>query len=227
MKFGICQLSVVPMRASASDKSEMINQIIFGETFDLLEVQEKWTKVCLHHDKYEGWIDNKQYNIINNNVFNFNVLNKKILYKNSQYLSIGSLVDLEVMPNKKSLIDTAKLFINVPYLWGGRSIFGIDCSGFMQLVFRVHQVNLPRDAYQQAEIGTLIDFENCHSNDLAFFANDVGKIIHVGIIIRKKNNIKIIHASGKVRIDTLDVKGIFNEETQSYSHNLHSIKRIV
>jgi cell wall-associated NlpC family hydrolase len=111
-------------------------------------------------------------------------------------------------------------------LWGGRSIFGIDCSGFVQIVYRVNGINLPRDAYQQAEVGELVDIENAKTNDLAYFANDAGKIIHVGIVIRNRNSIKIIHASGKVRIDILNKKGIYNEETKTYSHQLHSIKRI-
>lgn len=227
MKYGICKLAVVPMRSSASDKSELINQILYGETFDLIEIQEKWTKVCLHHDGYEGWVDNKQYAIATQKYNPTNILTKKLIYKNNQYYSIGSFVDFKTSLTKQSIINTAKLFLNVPYLWGGRSIFGTDCSGFVQLVFRVHGVGLPRDAYQQAEVGQLTNFENSATNDLAFFANDIGKIIHVGIIIKNKKNTKIIHASGKVRIDSIDKKGIYNEEAKLYSHQLHSIRRAV
>ena len=103
--------------------------------------------------------------------------------------------------------EIASLYLNAPYLWGGRSPLGIDCSGFTQVVFKAAGVRLPRDAYQQAEVGQTL-----------------GKIIHVGIVLKDRF---IIHASGKVRIDKLDHQGIFNRETGKYSHTLRVIKRIV
>ena len=139
---------------------------------------------------------------------------------------LGSLVEFKVPENKKTILQTAKLFLNTPYLWGGRTFMGIDCSGFTQVVFRVHGIKLLRDAYQQATQGKKIKFADAATNDLAFFSNQEGRIIHVGIVIKEKNDIKIIHASGKVRIDKLEERGIFFEETQTYSHQLHSIKRI-
>jgi cell wall-associated NlpC family hydrolase len=120
----------------------------------------------------------------------------------------------------------AKKFLDTPYLWGGRTFMGIDCSGFTQVVFRVNGKNLLRDAYQQQTQGKKINFESATSGDLAYFSNEEGKVIHVGIILKEKNKVGIIHASGKVRIDSLDEKGILNNDTQSYSHRLHSIKRI-
>ena len=108
-------------------------------------------------------------------------------------------------------------------MWGGKSSFGIDCSGLSQLFFRLSGINLPRDACQQAEIGKSIAFGNHQKNDLAFFENKAGKIIHVGII-QENNN--IIHASGRVRIDGLDETGIFNKEMNQYTHFLSSIKEI-
>jgi cell wall-associated NlpC family hydrolase len=226
MSVGVCYLSVVPMRATPSDKAELVSQLLFGETFDVIEQQEKWTKIRLHHDAYEGWIDNKQYQIIDK-ISKKNIVDVNLLHKGRVYYSIGSFVDFDIKKKQQnSIISTAKQLLNVPYLWGGRSIFGIDCSGFVQIVYRVNGINLPRDAYQQAEVGELVDIENAKTNDLAYFANDAGKIIHVGIVIRNRNSIKIIHASGKVRIDILNKKGIYNEETKTYSHQLHSIKRI-
>lgn len=142
-------------------------------------------------------------------------------------LPAGSIIDFIETGNSKTVLQTAKLFLNTPYLWGGRTCMGIDCSGFTQIVFRIHHIFLLRDAYQQASQGKKISLKNIAPNDLVFFQNKDGKIIHVGIAIKEKNTLKIIHASGKVRIDILDEKGIYNEETQMYSHQLHSIKRVM
>ena len=226
---GINYLSVIPMRKEASDKSEMTNQVLYGETFKILEKNEKWSKIQLHHDKYEGWIDNKQW-AINNERLTINnskrIVNTLFVKKNNIIHPAGSFVDFKVTENKNSILQTAKLFLNTPYLWGGRSFMGIDCSGFTQVVFRVHGIKLLRDTYQQTTQGKKIQLVNAATNDLAFFSNDKGSVIHVGIIIKEKNKLKIIHASGKVRIDNFDEKGILNAEKQIYTHHLHSIKRI-
>ncbi len=127
--------------------------------------------------------------------------------------------------SRAALIENAYLYLHAPYLWGGKSPFGIDCSGFTQMVFKLNGKLLKRDAYQQAEEGETLSFlEEAEEGDLAFFDNEDGKIIHVGIVLR---DFKIIHASGKVRIDSLDHEGIFNSETQKYSHRLRLIKRVI
>lgn len=120
------------------------------------------------------------------------------------------------------LYSVARFYLAAPYLWGGRTPFGIDCSGFVQQVFRVCGYGLPRDAYQQAEIGSSISFGETQPGDVAFFSNALGKITHVGIICE---NSRIIHASGEVRIDKLTEKGIFNFDIKEQTHALHSIKR--
>jgi len=126
--------------------------------------------------------------------------------------------------SKNSLVENAYLFMNTPYLWGGRSPFGIDCSGFTQMVYRLSGMFLQRDANQQAEQGTTLNFvEEAAPGDLAFFDNEEGKIIHVGIILPEN---KIIHASGKVRVDTLDHYGIYNAAEKKYSHTLRLLKRM-
>jgi cell wall-associated NlpC family hydrolase len=227
MMYGICLLSVIPMRSEASDQSEMVNQVLYGETFDILQQEEKWSKIRLHHDSYEGWIDHKQYQTTDKKADYKNIVNKLFVNKNKQILPLGALTGFEVMPNPNTIADTAKLFLNTPYLWGGRTCLGIDCSGFTQMVFRAHRIFIPRDAYQQAEVGKIIQLADAQSHDLAFFANANGKIIHVGIILKNSKNTRIIHASGKVRIDILDPKGIFNEETGNYTHILYSVKRMV
>lgn len=125
----------------------------------------------------------------------------------------------------KKIIENALMYINTPYLWGGRSPFGIDCSGFTQMVFKLNGIQLKRDAYLQAEQGEQIHLlSEAHMGDLAFFENDEGRITHVGILISEN---KIIHASGCVRIDNVDHFGIYNDELKKYSHKLRMVRRVV
>ncbi len=249
-KFGICHLSVAPLRIEPSDRSEIISQILFGESFEILEEQVKWTKIRCLWDDYEAFIDVKQYKVVDERTANLSLKSKlnslpisNIRINNlTQYLSIGSvlnnntidLFNIEFNENdwinandKKlpSLTDLSKAWLKTPYLWGGRSIFGIDCSGFTQNVFKFFGCSIPRDAYQQAEVGAVVNFiEEAKPGDVAFFDNDEHKIIHVGIIIE---NQQIIHASGEVRIDKIDHQGIFNEDIQRYTHKLRIIKRFI
>lgn len=252
--YGICELAIVPIRSEASDKSEMVNQILFGEHFKVLEKRQKWSKIRLAHDKYEGWICNKQWVEIDKSTYedlerNEPTLSTELLdivtseshqtialgsslpfYKQGQFYIKEKAFDHEGgttqgSQKKSLLIDNAILYLNTPYLWGGRTPFGIDCSGFTQMVYRLQGKEIPRDAYQQADIGTTLSFiEESEAGDLAFFDNHEGKIIHVGIIL--ENN-SIIHASGKVRIDRLDQQGIFNAEERKHTHKLRLIKSIL
>lgn len=128
-------------------------------------------------------------------------------------------------PDKNMVAETALSFLHAPYLWGGRSPLGIDCSGLVQIVYKLCGFKLPRDASQQALIGTVLSFpEEAEEGDIAFFDNEQGKITHTGIILRDG---RIIHASGKVRIDKFDHYGIFNSETGSYSHHLRLIRKVI
>lgn len=252
MKFGICDLTIIPMKIEPSDQSEMINQVLFGEYFEIIEESGEWIKILLNHDNYKGWICKKQCKEIDsttfeelrnqNPTFSADILDT-IQEKNYQIIVIGS-----ILPNyksghiiinqnmfkfdglttqgyiqKKYILETASMYLNTPYLWGGRSPLGIDCSGFTQMVYRLQGIKLPRDSYQQAEIGKTVKLiKESKLGDLAFFKKE-NKINHVGIIM--KNN-HIIHASGKVRIDTLDEKGIINSESKKYTHRLSLIKRL-
>jgi hypothetical protein len=123
------------------------------------------------------------------------------------------------------LIENALKYFNSPYLWGGRSPFGVDCSGFAQILYKMIGIQIPRDAHAQALIGEYLTFvEEALPGDLAFFDNEDGKIVHVGIVWEKN---KIIHSSGKVRIDNIDHFGIFNIDTKRYSHQMRLMRRII
>lgn len=249
MQYGVCSLSVVPLRAEASDSSEMVSQIIYGEHFKVLDVRKKWSRIRLSFDEYEGWIDNKQYLEISQEVY------KDLDTCNEQYSS--ELVDYMTTPEngllsiclgshvhaahvlghhfegnfisekqpKKHIIDTAVLYLNCPYLWGGKTPFGLDCSGFTQMVYKINGHALLRDSGQQATQGESLSFiDESEPGDLAFFDNEEGEIIHVGIIMEDHH---IIHAHGMVRIDRLDQTGIFNYQVKKHTHKLRVIKRIV
>lgn len=235
MNKGICTVSVAAIRAEESHQSEMTSQLLYGETVDILESKGKFIKVKMDFDGYEGWIDAKQISEISEEYFLERktelVLNPIQMYKTSQgpiLLSIGSEVNSEKTEpsflNVETVSETAKQFLNVPYLWSGRSFFGIDCSGFVQLIYKVHGISLPREAQQQSEIGEVLSFvEESKPGDLAFFENEEGKITHVGMML---SDYQIIHASGKVRIDSLDSTGIFNKELNKHTHRLRFLRSI-
>ncbi|MPS66423.1 MULTISPECIES: C40 family peptidase [Chryseobacterium] len=238
MDKGICVVTVAPVRAEGSDKAEIVTEILFGESADILEVNKNWTKIKMHYDDYEGWMDTKQIRPISDEDFakrKVTVVTEDfssvLMNDGKTLLSMGSEVEFPVVASRRShdvresIALTAKEFLNVPYLWGGKSFFAVDCSGFTQLVYKVHNIKLPRDTYQQAEVGEALSFvEESRPGDLAFFENPEGKIIHVGIMLDSQ---KIIHASGKVRIDTLDSTGIFNKELNKHTHKLRVIKSIL
>ena len=252
--FGICNLSLVPCRSQPFDKSEMVTQLLFGDHFRILEDQDKWILIKIAFDGYECWMDKKQYKKISEDEYNllsdepqrlsFELIKKirknenillgsvlpgfgkgKFNIGENRYYFRGKSVLSNRRPNRKHILNVSKMYLNSPYLWGGRSPCGIDCSGFTQMVFKLNGIQLPRDAWQQAEKGEALNFiEEAQKGDLAFFDNEEGKIVHAGIIMDKN---KIIHSSGKVRIDTLDHYGIFNSDTGKYSHNLRVIKNIL
>ena len=231
---GICSVSVAPLRAEPAHQSEMVSQILYGETVDILEVNGSFAKVKMHFDQYLGWVDTKQISEISEQDFahsNNRILTESFgihhLAGGRMLLSMGSEISSNeensiVSATREQISQTAYLFLNVPYLWSGRSFFGIDCSGLTQLVYKVCGLSLPREAHQQAEQGRVLDFiEESQPGDLAFFENGEGKISHVGVML---DNQKIIHAYGKVRIDTLDSSGIFNQELNRHTHKLRFVK---
>jgi hypothetical protein len=252
--FGICNLAIVPLRGEASDRSEMTSQVLFGEHFKILEETPKWSRIEMGFDGYNGWIDNKQFKTITEADYNelqdtLPVLNADLIdyvtLPNNDLLPIpiGSaltfldrhtvntehftFVGLRAsgITGKQRLLQTAFMYLNSPYLWGGKTPFGIDCSGFVQMVYKLNGYPLLRDASQQATQGEALSFiEESEPGDLAFFDNEEGRIIHVGIIMKDNH---IIHAHGKVRIDRLDHLGIYNVDTKRHSHKLRVIKKII
>ncbi|MEO6305455.1 MAG: C40 family peptidase [Bacteroidia bacterium] len=259
MQYGICLLSVIPARKEASNTSEMVTQLLFGDHYSILETTEGWIRIKIAYDNYECWINIKQHNKITESTFNqlqkqasvysnelIQVINNKLTKINFP-ITIGAclpfLKDKTLSfesfsfgfegnvsaPNQKrsarDIISTAYLLINAPYFWGGKSPMGIDCSGFTQIVYKLNGYKLPRDASQQVEIGSPLSFvEEAEAGDLAFFDNEEGNIVHVGILL---DNQQIIHASGSVRIDKFDHYGIFSSDTKKYSHTLRVIKKIL
>ncbi len=252
--FGIAIVAIVPLRLSHSDASEMVSQLLFGEHFEITERFNQWMKVKAHFDQYEGWIDSKQCQIISEldyqflchekqelsaDLLNYITISKKTLMPIVLGSSLNFLNQKEInifefsfegnkiaeQKTRNELLETAFLYLNAPYLWGGKTPFGIDCSGFTQMVYKLNGYHLLRDASQQATQGEALSFiEESEAGDLAFFDNEDGKIIHVGIMM--ENNY-IIHASGKVRIDRLDHLGIYNAELNKHTHRLRVIKKIM
>ena len=247
MILGICNLSIVAVRIVDSDKSEMINQLIYGDIIEILEEKEKWVKIKSVFDDYIGWIDKKQYFKIVDNItvdlknpiysidlveFIENNNNELVTIPIGSDISNISLINhkfegktISGKNNRNSIVNTALLFLNSPYLWGGKTPFGIDCSGFTQMVYKINGYKLSRDAKDQANQGETLSFiEESEAGDLAFFNNDQGDIIHVGIILQNNH---IIHASGKVRIDRIDHSGIYNNDLNKHTHSLRYIKKII
>lgn len=230
--------------------------MLFGEHFSIIEKQKKWSKIKLFFDDYEGYIDNNQFEEISEDLF-YKLSTKEQIYSGEIIDFITSSTnELITIPlgsrlpffyenkfsintkkfefegdiltgklPKNEIIQKAFTFLNTPFLWGGKTPYGIDCSGFTQMVYKLCGYKLLRDAKQQATQGEVLSFiEECEPGDLAFFDNEEGEIIHVGIIL---NDYHIIHAYGKVRIDTLDHSGIFNADIQKHTHKLRVIKKLV
>lgn len=212
-----------------------------------------WVKIKMKYDGYEGWcqqshlaeIDEEHYTKTDKDL-TADWVNEVDYNGHRMYVPLGSSLSAfkngkafwrknavhfageiwnpeEIKITPKIIKQVAYKFLNTSYLWGGKSVFGIDCSGFAQMTYKFLNVHLPRDAWQQVEKGTAINFlQESHCGDLAFFDNDEGRITHVGILL---NEHEIIHSSGKVRVDKIDTQGILNLDTKQRTHKLRIIKR--
>ncbi|WP_343672974.1 C40 family peptidase [Chitinophaga sp.] len=251
MPYAITVVPVMPLRAEPAHRSEMISQALWGECVTItVHGQDGWVRVKCQYDDYEGWATVNHLEIIEEDLFNApythytaNWVNTVKMNGQPMQVPLGCLVKAtdgavtvwgkwqvqfeETL--KTPFLDETGLrarafqFLNTAYLWGGKSVYGVDCSGFTQTVFKTLGISLMRDAYQQATQGTVVDFlQEVKLGDLAFFDNEAGRITHVGILL---NDHEIIHSSGKVRVDPIDNQGIINAETGVRTHNLRIIKR--
>jgi hypothetical protein len=257
VEYGVCQLSVVPVRKEPADVSEIVTQLIFGDFIQILETSEngKWKRIRGAFDGYEGWIDKRQFVPVEKSTYDrassqvmpfcssffgliksetmvypvfmgsrLPFLRNNIIELGDQYYIFEGEYTLPMPYDPIKMEVAARMYMNTPYLWGGKSHFGIDCSGFVQQIFRNFYINLPRDAWQQELIGKPVPFGFHGTGDLAFFSNSAGKVTHVGIVLAGDT---IIHASGYVRIDNLTQEGIVVGATGEITHQLTSIKRLV
>ena len=253
MAAAFCCVPVSPMRSEPSHKSEMVSQMVFGESCEIMDLDRiPWIKIRCQYDGYEGWCQDSHISYLHPGQGN-----------EGKYLTADWVTSLEFngsrmmvplgssIPGRKdngagwgenkifcdgegwdpdkankdagSISQLARKFLNTAYLWGGKSIFGIDCSGYTQTVCKLFGIHLLRDAHQQALQGATVGFlEESVCGDLAFFDNSEGFIVHVGILL---NNHEIIHASGKVRIDKVDNLGIIHSENLQRTHHLKGLKR--
>ncbi len=249
MQYGICPLSVVSVRISADEHSEMVTQLLYGEYFKVLENRKYFSKIRKAFDSFEGWVPNNQFTLIDEDVFkgllastkelttdlvSFIETEKGVLLSILMGSSLESVPVLkhsfegkaiqETMP-KSSFVSTALYYLEAPFLEGGLTPFGIDSAGFTQMVYRINGHRLLRTPALQATQGIALSFiEESEPGDLVFFDSSEGEIDHVGIIMEDNY---IIHVNGKVRIDRIDHTGIFNTEIGNYTHKLRVIKKVV
>lgn len=257
MTHGVCIQSLVPMRSESSHRSEMVSQLLFGDLFEITERHNEWIRIRCDYDNYTGWVLQAQCHITEIFEFeklkrdSYNVcydlvgiieadqpfpivLGSYLPFLNKETFNIGNRMYAykgamrntdKCIRTPAKLLEDAYMYYNAPYLWGGRSPFGIDCSGLTQMVYKLSGIKIQRDAALQVEEGRQVHLlEECVQGDLAFFENEEGAITHTGLLI---NSSKIIHASGRVRIDKIDHYGIFNEAQKKYTHKLRIIKRIL
>lgn len=250
MQYGICHLSVVPVRSVPDDVGEMVSQLLYGEHFKVLETRKSWSRIRLAFDHSEGWILNCQLYPLELTEYenadasgNFKYAADLVSFVSSKEgalvpIVLGSSVhttsilahtfegtSFEKEQDKPNLIRTSLLYLNAPFLWGGRTPFGLDSSGFTQMTYKINGYPLKRSAIEQSAQGEALSFiEESEPGDLAFFDNKEGVIDHVGIVM---DNNYIIHCHGKIRIDRIDHTGIFNTESGRYTHKLRVIKKII
>ncbi len=248
--YGLCALSIIPIRANTDQASEQRSQLLYGDTFKITEHRKEWNKIRVTSDGTEGWIQKNQITPLSKELYKelkavkypaySSDLIAFVSHQKSQLTPVllGSVVQnaktldhsfegesVSGTMDKDQLVPTALQYLNAPFQWGGKTPFGIDCSGLVQMVYKINGYSLPRDAGDQAKEGEVLSFvEESSPGDLAFFDNGEGVIIHVGIIMRNNH---VIHAYGCVRIDRLDQTGIFDVEKGTYTHHLRVIKKIL
>lgn len=262
MEFGICNIAMVPVRSDPGHRAEMVSELLYGESYSIIEQRGAWLQVQSDWDGYRGWIEQASHMEIGEGI-RTTLLSTNPVYtavpvtatthtKESGKINLsagsrlplfdqtgllfgvsgerytlppGSAVSRTIHASemRNELLETAKEWLNTPYLWGGKSSFGTDCSGFVQTCCRICGIPLPRDSGEQAGSGTAVDSpDDAQGGDLAFFGEEEKSVTHTGIVA---GNGLIFHASGFVRLDRLDDKGIYR--AGRLTHKLRMIRDII
>ncbi|MCH8494100.1 MAG: C40 family peptidase [Balneolales bacterium] len=232
-RYAYAHSGIAPLRKTASDTAEMVSQVLLGETMEILESVERWHRVICDFDGYEGWVSVAQvvefnseaaykswsenterrrspfytYRISRGNTFLIVPTGAPIIFNGFDVELPDGRWDVVITPyqlKEHAIMDTAMEFLGVPYLWGGRTDAGIDCSGYIQMVYSLHKYNLPRDASQQFKAAPLIEggLKKANYGDVVYFHGKDGEsITHVGFYLGEGN---LMHASGNVQIQTID-----------------------
>lgn len=258
MNFAVCPLSIVPVRVSGADKSEMLTQLLFGECVEILHRKGKrWLKIRCLNDSTTGWVATNQLQLITPSeqetfrdffAFSLEFIHPIMSADMSRPITIGArLPDFDgirctlgeenytfsgqavfpkdLSPSAELIMKFARRYLHAPYLYGGRSPFGIDAGALIQLVFSFIGIRLHRYPEQQVEQGRTVDFvQQAQPGDIAFFQSKNGNITHTGILLPDS---KIIHSFGQVRIDRIDHYGIYNEDLKKYTHKLRIVRRFL
>jgi gamma-D-glutamyl-L-lysine dipeptidyl-peptidase len=234
------------MRAAPTHLSEQASQLLFGEEVFVKEIQYDWAQVKNIADGYRGWVprallaesdEEFSLHVLSNSIWQLNNGQQKHVPKGARvpadsFVFAGSdwrLISGEVGPSlptvRVEIVKTASSLLGLPYLWGGRSPYGVDCSGLVQWAAGLHGIELPRDAWQQALMADPIPFDDQQVGDLAFFQNTYGRVTHVGFVLPAQ---QILHSAGSsgVRVDVLTTEGIHQKDAEKITHVLHSIVNI-
>ncbi len=241
---GTCLQTYIPLRSAASPASEMVSSLIFGESYSIHDDENGFLKISCDFDGYEGWISKNSHSEYTayDSIVEFAFLEAKgdhhilfipcgahipsegnILIDGVSFSIDRKLKTYHHLPISIRIQKLATSFVNMPYLWGGRTFMGMDCSGFIQVVFKASGFTLPRDTSKQIEFGTPVNTKDARACDLVFFSNiDSEKVSHVGLLLDKS---KIVHSSGKVRVDNFTPEGIVQDGKLIYK--TISIRRIL